>query len=364
MPTQPNQPNTQTGAGMALKERDESHIRAALAGREAWIIDAALQAHQYAIRQGIGMTALAHQAHIPGGSLSQFFSGTYAGSEANVAQRLQDFFRRLEQQELYGDKRAFVETRLSRALWALADKVRVVRRIQWLQSPEQCGKSVSLRRYTADNNRGRTIMIEIPGAAGFGDFIWALASELGIAYSVKLSEKKLRIREALTACDLIIIDEAHLIWNWSDRDIARFLDYLRTDLFSNSARGVLLVETNSDSLTRLAHFKKRTRYNVGQLIGRMRNQVMTLDPADDITAEDVAALVGRYYTPGKATLQRLHTLSTRENLGHFGLVLDVVNEAWSRAKHDKKSLSDTHVETVARETLQQLKTREDLYDRN
>lgn len=353
--------SARTGSGLALKERDESHIRAALEGREEWIVEVALKAHQYAVKNGIGVTAMAHQTHIPNGTLSQFFSGTYNGVEANIAERLQDFFRRMAQKEMYGEKRSFVETKIARAMWNLADKIRVVRRIQWLRSPEQCGKSTSLQRYTVDNNSGRTIMIEIPGAGGFGDFLWALAAKMNIAYSCKLAEKRLRIREGLSACDLLILDEAHNIWTWTDRDITRFLDYLRTDLFANGARGILLVETNSDSLQRLSVFRKRARYNVGQLIGRMRNNVVVIDPADDISPDDVAALVGRYYKPGKAMLAKLHSLATQEGMGHFGLVLDIVNEAWSRAKAAKKDLTDTQVEEVARETMADLKSRESLY---
>lgn len=349
------------GVGLPLKERDESHIRAALAGREERIITAALAAHAYAVKHGLGVTSLAHQVRIPGGTLSQFFGGSYPGVEANLADRIEDFFRRLDQQDLYGDKRVFVETDIARALRNLADKVRVIRRIQILSSPEQCGKSTSLAVYTHENNSGRTVMMEVPGSSTFTEFIWALAGKLEIAYSCKLSEKKLRIRAALKSCDLLILDEAHNLWEWPDRDIRKFLDYLRTDLFSNGARGVLLVETNSDTMSRLTDFKRRSRYNVGQLIGRMRNAVAVIDPAEDITLADVAALVGRYYKPGKPMLGKLHTLAIQEHMGHFGLVLDIVNEAWSRAKADKADLSDAYVETVAKETLSELKSREKLY---
>jgi hypothetical protein len=353
-----------TGAGLPLKERSPEMIRQALAGRDERIIESAIRAAEYARQQGLGVTALAHQCRIPGGTLSQFFAGLYTGVESNIADRLDDFFQRLLQKELYGDKRAYCETRIATALHHLADKVRVIRRIQLLRSPEQCGKTTALRHYTAENNSGRTVMIEVPGGGrtgGFGDFVWALAEQLDIPYSVKLREKRIRIRQALSSCDLVIIDEAHLIWTWTDRDIAQFLDYLRTDVFANGARGVLLVETNSDALDQLSRFKRRAGYNVGQLIGRMRNDVVRIDPADDITVDDVAALVGRYYRPGADMLGRLVALAQQEGLGHLGLLLDVVNEAWSRAKAERRDLDDATVGEVARETMAQLKQREKLY---
>lgn len=349
--------------GIPLKDRTSDDVRTAFEQESEEVLSAALKLHEYAVRNALGVSALGQQAAIPGGLLSQFFNHSYAGDYSAIAGRIEKFFWRLEQKQKYGGLREFVETHIARALWTVFDKTRVIRRIQWIRSPEQLGKTEAATRYTHDNNSGRTIMVEIPGGsrAGFGDFLWVLAETLGIPYTAKLREKRVRIRNALQACDLLIIDEAHLVWTWSDRDIASFLDYLRTDLFANGERGVVLIETNSDSLARLQDFRRRASYNIGQLIGRMRNEPVVIDPAEDITEDDVRLLVSRYYRPGAATVRRLLEIARRERLGHFGLMLDIVNEAWGRAKARKRELDDATVDAVAEQILGVLKSRKELY---
>ena len=197
---------------------------------------------------------------------------------------------------------------------------------------------------------------------GCGDFVWDLAEALGIPYSIKLREKRIRIKQALESCDLVIIDEAHLVWTWSDRSTAEFFDYLRTDIFADGERGVVLVATNSDMVKGIQTFRKRSGYNVGQLLGRMRNEVMSIDPAEDILVEDVKLLVDRYYKAGAATVRKLHTIATREQLGHFGLLEDLINEAWTRAKARKQSLTDEIVDKTAEQIMAELKQRKELYE--
>lgn len=352
-----------TVLGIPLKERTPEEVRAAFAGESEEVQASALKLHAYAVMHSLGVSALGQQAGIPGGMLSQFFNHSYPGDYSAIAGRIDKFFWRLEQKARYGGLREFVETRIASALWAVFDKTRVIRRIQWIRSPEQLGKTAAATQYTQDNNHGRTVLVEIPGGSrnGFGDFLWVLAEQLGIPYTVKLREKRIRIRAALSACDLVIIDEAHLLWTWTDRDIALFLDYLRTDLFSNGERGVALIETNSDGLARLASFRKRAGYNIGQILGRTRNEPVVIDPAEDICEDDVRALVSRYYRPGAGTVKKLHAIATREGLGHFGLVLDIVNEAWAKAKARRRELDDATVDAMAEQILASMKARKEMY---
>lgn len=352
-----------TAIGTPLKDRTPEEVRVVFMVESEEVVAAACKLHAYAVEHGLGVSALGQQAGIPGGMLSQFFNHSYPGDYSAIAGRIDKFFWRLEQKAKYGGLREFVETRIASALWTVFDKTRVIRRIQWIRSPEQLGKTAAAVRYTEDNNHGRTVMVELPGGArsGFGDFLWILAEALGIPYTVKLREKRIRIRNALQACDLLIIDEAHLAWTWTDRDVALFLDYLRTDLFEDGERGVVLVETNCDSFERLQHFRKRAGYNIGQLIGRMRNEPVVIDPGEDICEEDVRALVGRYYKPGASTVRRLLAIAQREKLGHFGLLLDIMNEAWSKAKARHRELDDATVDQVAEQILNALKARKELY---
>ena len=354
--------------GIALKDRDPADIRRALtaAGVEEEHADWFLKLHAYACAQHppLGLSALANRSRIGSSILSQCFSGSYPGDYAAIAERVKGFFWRLEQAALYGGLRQFCETSLAQAIWTLCDKTRVTRRIQWVRSPEQVGKTRSVVEYAARNNTGRTVYVKLGGGnqAGCNQFIWDLAEALEIPYSIKLAEKRVRIKHALASCDLLILDEVHLCWGWTDASLRMFFDYLRTDLHADGARGIVLVATNDDPMGSLQNFRRRARYNVGQLLGRMRNQICVIDPAEDITEEDVRLLVTRYYRPGAVAIRKLHDYACRPGLGHFGLIEDLMNEAWTLAKARKRALDDAAVLTVAEEVLGELKERKPLYE--
>jgi len=350
--------------GIPLKERSQDDIRKIFAGEEEDVIKSFLALHAYACKHHLGISALGHQTNIPAGVLSQCFNHSYNGDYSALAERIDKFFWRLGQKELYGGLRQFVETRLAKTLWTVFEKVRIIRRIHIIQSPEQLGKSRAATEYTAKNNSGRTVYTVLPGGTrnGCGNFIWTLAEQLGIPYSVKMREKRIRIKQTLEACDLVIIDQAHQIFSWADTSVRDFCDYLITDIHADGERGVVLIATNSDLLNDLSRFRRRAGYNVGQLLGRMRNEVLTIDPAEDVIEEDVAALMARYYKPGKEAVRLIHSLAQHEQLGHFGLVDDILNESWTRAKAKKRDLTDEVVIATAREIVEELKGRKSLYE--
>lgn len=348
--------------GIALKDRPAAGVRETLADLDEAVVIPFLALHKYAVENSLGISALTAQTGISG--LSQCFNASYPGDYSEVSKRIQKFFWRLEQKKLYGSLTEFCQTQLSTALFAVFDKTRIIRRLQLVEGPEQIGKTRAATEYTERNNSGRTVYLQLPGGtkSGAQDFIWALANSLDIPYSIKLREKRIRIRHALEACDLVIIDEAHLCFSWTDRSLAEFWDYLRTDLHNNGERGVVMIATNSDMLAGIQRFRKRCGYNIGQLLGRMRNDVVKIDPAEDIVRDDVRLLVERYYKPGRGTLDKLGCAATRENLGHYNLILDCLTEAWTQAKSRKKELTDDIVEAVLERSLNTLKTRKELYE--
>lgn len=352
-----------------LKDREPNEIRTILEqlDLETKCVESWMRLHKYACDQHppLGISALAHRTRISSSTLSEGFSGIYRGDMHAVAERIDQFFWRLEQIDLYGGLRQFVITDLSRSLCSVFDKARITRRVHFIQSPEQLGKTRTAIEYTSLNNTGRTIYVKLAGGSksGCGDFIWALAQALEIPYSLKMREKRIRIKEVLQTCDLIIIDEAHLSFTWTLNAQAEFWDYIRTDVHDDGKRGLVFISTNSDMMKGLQNFRKRADYNVGQLIGRMRNQVMVIDPAEDILESDVRLLVTRYYKPSAPTLHKLHDLCTREGLGHFGLLDDIMNESWTRAKAKKKELCDDVVMATMQEILEELKERKSLYEK-
>lgn len=350
--------------GLPIKARTEANVRESLKDHDPETVNSFVRLWAYAKENDLGLTRMSDQCGISSGVLSPAFNGTYNGDFSEIAKRINTFFWRLEQKAQYGGLREFVPTRLAKALWTVFEKTRVIRRIQIVQGPEQVGKTRAAEEYTERNNSGRTVLVSLPGGTKYGcqDFVWTLAQRLNIATSIKLREKRVRIREALEPCDLLLIDEAHIMETWTDASRGEFWDYLRTDIFNNGERGVVLMATNSDVLKGLHAWRKRAHYNIGQLLGRMRNEVHIIDPAEDIVEEDVEALVKRYYEPGARTLGKLWTIATRPQLGHFGLVQDVMNEAWTRAKSSKRKLCDDIVNETADRIMDTLKARKEMYE--
>jgi len=244
------------------------------------------------------------------------------------------------------------------------EKTRYNRRIQIIQSEEQLGKTRAAREYAVRHNGGRTIMVTLqpPGASnGFGLFLRSLARAMDITSDHrKLMEVRFAIQGRLATCDLVIIDEFHLVAKWADRAIEALLDFIRINLHADGERGVVLIATNSDVMSLLNEFRRRARYNLGQLLGRMCNQVLELYP-DEIPTADVKLLVERYYHAKRETLTKLYDICTRKKLGHFGLLDDILSRAWADAQVGGKKVTDRLVLQVAQETMEDIGKRQELY---
>jgi hypothetical protein len=162
-----------------------------------------------------------------------------------------------------------------------------------------------------------------------------------------------------------MLDEVHLIFKLSYKETCKILDYIRTDIFQNGERGVVLLCTDDretgffmDGLRRMA---TEYRYNVGQFLGRMMIDVVNIDPSEDITEDDVGLLMQRYYKPGKAVLRDLTSLAQAEQLGHLGIVDYIMGEAWNRTK-GKGGITDDVVSSVIKTVRETLKSRKALYE--
>lgn len=332
-------------SGTPPRDRSKEDIADALAGQDDFVVDAFQRAATYMREKQLGLSRFATQCGISNGVLSGCFNGNYPGRPDEIANRLLAFFNRLDQKARYGGIQDFVKTRLAVALFSAFDQARVTRRIRIIQGPEQAGKTRISQEYTGENNHGFTRYSTIRRSMeSMGDYIHGLAHEIGIATDVKLREKKFRIMDCLAATELLFIDEAHLIFKWNLKEQQKILDYIRTDLFDNGKRGIVLLVTDDqevgDFMSGLLNIRAKTRYNMGQLIGRMSLEPYLIDGTDDLPECDVEALVERYYKPGRRVMARLTKLAQAERSGRLGRVLEIMTQAWTVAKAKKKELDD------------------------
>lgn len=350
--------------GDPIAERTPESVRAALSERDAYAVDQIVWLVEYARSQHLGLKGLSQRIGMPAGTISQLLNNSYAGDYTARAEVIQKFRDDLEKKRIFGGRRDFVETRIATALWRIFEKTRYNRRIQVIQSPEQLGKTRAAAEYTARNNSGRTLMITLQPEVtsnGCGVFIRDLAHALGLTSDhIKALELRMAIRQKLSRCDLVIIDEWHMVKHWQERAVRALLDYIRIELHANGERGVVLIATNDDVMSTLNEFRKKSKYNLGQLLGRMCNQVLELYP-DEIPPEDVDALVRRYFSPRKATVSKLYDIATRPRLGHLGLILDIMNRAWAECQVEGGEMSDELVLATAQETMEDLEKRKEIY---
>jgi hypothetical protein len=345
-----------------IADRTTDSVAAALraAGVDADAVAEIARLHAFACERGLSVKALAGLTHMSDSSVSQLFAAKYPGNYTQRAAHIVRFFHDEENRRIFGGVKDFVQTATARMLWRIFERTRYNRRIQIVQSEEQLGKSRAAEQYAVEHNSGRTILLQLAEAGlsnPFGIFLRDLALACSVTVDhVKALDIRYKILRSLEACDLVIIDEFHLVESWPDKAVRALLDFLRIQVHANGRRGIVLIATNSDVMTLLEAFRASARYNLGQLIGRMNNETLELY-ADDIPIDDVRLFVERYYKPGKAVVSKLHDIACRPKLGHFGLLDDILGAAWATAQLDRIPMSDDLVLGIAREKLDDLAKR-------
>ncbi len=353
--------------GIELGERSDAMIASAvaeaaahneaLAEREDWAVRILCQIRDYAASAAIGVKGVATQVpRVSYSSLSEIYNGKYKGDTLAVCHRLESFLKAREKARVYGRNNEFVPTRIGQGLERLLERTCYNRRIQLLQSPEQLGKSRVAGEYTRRED-SRTVMVTLHDSGTsnpFSLFLRDMAAACGFSPDhVKIIDARYRILSYLENIDLVIIDEFHKIEDWPDRAIKALLDFVRTEIHADNSRGVLLIATNHNIRQLLGRFGRRTGYNLGQMYGRMCNDDGEIDPAD-IPEDDISAITRRYYPAGVRTIRKLHELARRPRLGHFGLIIDILDQAWSDTRLTGAKMSDSLVEeyiTIALDSI-------------
>jgi len=306
------------------------------------------------------LTAIAGRIEgISSGVLSQLYGGSYPGRYDLRCAVIAAYLADCEAARIYGRHDQFVPTRLAQGLHRLCERTRYNKRIQLLQSPEQLGKTTALRAYAADDN-SRTLCVtcQDPGSGNpMSMLIRDLCEALGYSTDhTRISALRGRLRHRLSSIDLLVIDEFHVALDWPDKQLKALLNFLRNELHAEGRRGILCVATNMDIRAQLHAFSRRSGYNLGQIFGRACNDDAYIYPAD-IIADDVASLCRSFYEPGPRTLAKLHEVTARKGLGHFGFLTDILGQAWSRHMLHDEPINDALVEEILAEQLQAIARR-------
>lgn len=120
-------------------------------------------------------------------------------------------FLKLEQERFLGGRTEFVLTPTAKRTFVACDLARESQSIVILWGPSHIGKTWALKRYTQENNHGRTYFVELDAASGLGGMVRRIAAACGISENSNTADLVKRIQRALTPSTLLIVDEAHLL---------------------------------------------------------------------------------------------------------------------------------------------------------
>jgi DNA transposition AAA+ family ATPase len=153
---------------------------------------------------------LARLAKVTGLSTSvlyRLFRGEYAAGAANSTTHL---LRARDSFHSASENPDFIETSLSKQLFAVFDKTRALKTVSILWGKMGIGKSECIKEYARRNAQGRTVCVRFPAASTFSHFLAQITLALGVARNQTATAQREKIIQMLSAGQrLLIVDELH-----------------------------------------------------------------------------------------------------------------------------------------------------------
>lgn len=165
------------------------------------------------------------------------------GSLKNLATAIAALRRRVDETSSRTDRSAFVETSLTKRIWATCRTALVRHKLCFIFGDSQIGKTTALAEYARRHNHGETIIVRMPTRGNYCDFIWELARTLGISPHTNRQDLRRRLIESFDDRTLLIVDEAHECLRTNPNDPHHTLNFLR-EIYDRRKCGLVLCGTN------------------------------------------------------------------------------------------------------------------------
>lgn len=142
--------------------------------------------------------------------LYQILTGIYEKPTADLMRKIRNWLEK-EQNRFGLSQDDFVETPTAKQVFLACRLARTRRKPVILAGPSQIGKTEALRFDRAQNNHGKTFMVELDAASGHGGMVRGIAKAVGLSDKRNTPDLIASIRRMLTRDTVLIIDEMHLL---------------------------------------------------------------------------------------------------------------------------------------------------------
>jgi DNA transposition AAA+ family ATPase len=246
-----------------------------------WCIDDAhpVSLAEFSVKVGLDKT-----------TIGRIIRGSYthpeSGARLPISEKLiraMELFRKMEQERARATDTGFVATPTAKRIFTACDLARESQSPVFLIGPSHIGKTKALVAYTQENNHGHTVYVRLQAASGLGGMVRRLANALGISDKANTADLVMRIKRALRANMLLVLDEVHeLMYTYRKESFFACLEVIR-EIYDETSCGLVLCGTKL--------LFKRIEDNRGELEQLLRRGVHKVVLADQPTKGDVAAIL-------------------------------------------------------------------------
>lgn len=275
--------------------------------------------------------AISKELGLSTGTLSQFLSGSYTGSNEDIARKVEQFLELERQRQHQTPPPSFTrELQNTKLIYNDLNYLRVTNRISFIVGAAGSGKTTALKHYAAENNGVIYVQADVtkssPRAA-----LNLIAKAMGLKKRGTSSEMLDILIDELTDTNrLIIIDEAQHLTE-------RSFNTLRA--LNDSAKIGLVYAGTPDIFSRMYGRHEAEYDTIHSRIGYIRKL------KNRYTEEDIQHLFGDFNLD-KTIIKHLYNISSRK--GGLRIAINVFRLAGDIAKTSGETLSIQHLEYAAK----------------
>lgn len=229
----------------------------------------------------------------------------------------------------------FVETEVTRRVWAELDYCRDQNAMIHITGPTGRGKTAVVKQWQLANNHGRAVYIDVPVISGLRALLVEMAKASGIGQGRRTADLADRVQAAFDHRNVIVLDEvARLVPNEGHN--VRCLEFLRR-LHDRQRVGLAFISTPqfTDDLT-----SGRLSAYLEQFLGRMEDPLRL--PANLLAAE-AAAIAAAFAGQADPELAAMIIKVERAEGGHLRTLYRLLRHAKLLADSRNERVTITHL---------------------